>query len=140
MVKRKSSPVSQKKKIKKVLDNLPSYSEIIEENIKQRRSAAESAEHLVLDGANHYVRERRAHQGQALLRNFRDQAESIQQAELQKALKELRNGADPQSVVQNLGKTLTNKLIHAPTVAVRDASADGRNDLIEYFKTLYQLD
>jgi glutamyl-tRNA reductase len=113
---------------------------IIEENIKQRRSAAESAEYLVLDGANHYVRERRAHQGQALLRSFRDSAESIQRSELQKALKELGNGADPQAVIQGLSRSLTNKLIHAPTLAVRNASADGRADLLEFFKTLYQLD
>jgi glutamyl-tRNA reductase len=122
------------------LYTIDDLTEIIEENIKQRRSAAESAEHLVMDGANYYIRERRAHQGQALLRDFRDNAESIQQAELQKALKALRSGADPQSVIQTLSRSLTNKLIHAPTVAVRDASADGRNDLIEYFKTLYRLD
>ena len=122
------------------LYTIDDLTEVIEENIKQRRSAAESAEHLVMDGANHYVRERRAHQSQALLRSFRNNAEAIQQAELQKALKELRSGADPQSVLQGLSRSLTNKLIHAPTVAVRDASADGRNDLIEYFKTLYRLD
>ncbi len=122
------------------LYTIDDLTEIIEENIKQRRSAAESAEHLVLDGASHYIRERRAYQGQALLRSFRNNAEAIQQAELQKALKELNGGADPQSVIRGLSHSLTNKLIHAPTVAVRDASADGRNDLLEYFKTLYRLD
>jgi len=122
------------------LYTIDDLTEIIEENIKQRRSAAENAEHLVLDGANRYVRERRAYQSQALLRSFRDNAEAIQQAEMQKALKELRSGADPQTVIQNLSRSLTNKLIHGPTIAVRDASADGRNDLLDYFKTLYQLD
>jgi glutamyl-tRNA reductase len=122
------------------LYTIDDLTEIIEENVKQRRAAAESAEDLVGDGANHYIRERRAHQGQALLRSFRDNAETIQQAELEKALKELASGTDPQAVLQSMSRTLTNKLIHAPTVAVRNASADGRNDLIEYFKTLYQLD
>jgi glutamyl-tRNA reductase len=121
------------------LYTIDDLTQIIEENVKQRRSAAESAEYLVLDGADHYIRERRAHQGQALLRSFRDSAESIQQAELQKALKELGNGADPQAVIQGLSRSLTNKLIHAPTLAVRNASADGRADLLELFKTLYQL-
>lgn len=122
------------------LYTIDDLTQIIEENVKQRRSAAESAEYLVLDGADHYIRERRAHQGQALLRSFRDSAESIQQAELQKALKELGNGADPQAVIQGLSRSLTNKLIHAPTLAVRNASADGRADLLEFFKTLYKLD
>ncbi|MFP6835597.1 MAG: glutamyl-tRNA reductase [Pseudomonadales bacterium] len=122
------------------LYTIDDLTQIIEENVKQRRSAAESAEYLVLDGADHYIRERRAHQGQALLRSFRDSAESIQQAELQKALKELGNGADPQAVIQGLSRSLTNKHIHAPTLAVRNASADGRADLLEFFKTLYKLD
>lgn len=122
------------------LYTIDDLTEIIEENIKQRRSAAEGAEFIVVEGANRYVRERRAHQSQALLRNFRNNAEAIQQAELEKALKELSSGADPQAVLASLSRALTNKLIHAPTLAVRDASADGRNDLLEYFKTLYQLD
>ena len=64
----------------------------------------------------------------------------MQQAELHKALRDLQSGIDPQVVVESLSRSLTKKLIHAPTVAVRNASADGRNDLIEYFRTLYQLD
>jgi glutamyl-tRNA reductase len=122
------------------LYTIDDLTEIIEENIKQRRSAAESAEHLVLEGAEAYTRERRAHEGQALLRSFRENAEAIQRAELQKALTALSRGADADEVLRSLSRSLTNKLIHQPTVAIRDASANDRSDLLEYLKSLYQPD
>ena len=43
-------------------------------------------------------------------------------------------------MLSELSRNLTNKLIHPPTIAIRNASADGRSDLLEYIKTLYQLD
>lgn len=122
------------------LYTIDDLTETIEENIRQRRHAAQQAESLVEDGASHYVRERRAHQGQALLRSFRDQADAISQIELMRAMRELNNGSDPELVLRTLARSLTNKLIHPPTAAIRRASADGRSDLLEYLKTLYRLD
>ncbi len=122
------------------LYTIDDLTEIIEENVRSRREAAESAESMVADGADHYLRERRAHHGQALLRDFRDSAQRIQETELEKALKDLNRGQDPAAVLERLSRGLTNKLIHPPTTAIRNAAADGRADLLEYLKTLYHLD
>jgi glutamyl-tRNA reductase len=122
------------------LYTIDDLTETIEENFRQRRQAAEAAESLVEHGASHYIRERRAHQGQALLRSFRDHAEAIKEVELMRAVKELNNGSSPELVLSALARTLTNKLIHPPTAAIREASAEGRVDLLEYLKTLYRLD
>ncbi|MEQ9003692.1 MAG: glutamyl-tRNA reductase [Pseudomonadales bacterium] len=122
------------------LYTIDDLTDIIEENVRQRRVAADSAETLVDSGASHYVRERRVHQSQGLLRQFRGQAESIRELELSRALKELQAGADPKAVLDSMARGLTNKLIHTPTVAIREAGADGRSDLLEYLKSLYRLD
>lgn len=122
------------------LYTIDDLTEIIEENVKQRRAAADEAELLVEDGANHYLRERRAHHGKALLTRFRDRAVAVQQQELERALKSLRKGDDAEQVLAALSRSLTNKLIHTPTTALRDAAADGRADVLEYLKTLYKLD
>jgi len=114
--------------------------EVIEDSIRQRRAAADSAEILVDEGTLHFLRERRAHQGQALLRQFRDNASALQEQELQRALRELRGGAGAEEVLAGLARSLTNKLIHAPTVAIRNASADGRHDQLDILKSLYRLD
>jgi glutamyl-tRNA reductase len=122
------------------LYTIDDLTEIIEDNVKQRRAAADEAEVLVEDGANHYLRERRAHHSQGILKRFRDRAGAIQQQELERALKALKKGEDPEQVLAAMSRSITNKLIHTPTTAIRNAAADGRADLLEYLKTLYQLD
>jgi glutamyl-tRNA reductase len=122
------------------LYTIDDLTDIIEENVRQRHAAAEEAEKVVEDGASHYVRERRAHLSQGLLRRFRASAEAVQDAELARAVRELRAGADPETVLASLARSLTNKLIHPPTAAIRNASAEGHTELLDYLKTLYQLD
>ncbi|MBX3708033.1 MAG: glutamyl-tRNA reductase [Pseudomonadales bacterium] len=122
------------------LYTIDDLTEIIEENIRGRRAAAQTAEALVDQGTTHYLRERRAHEGQALLRQFRDGAEMLREQELQRALREIAAGVSPDQALAGLARSLTNKLIHPPTVAIRNASADGRGDLLDYLKSVYQLD
>jgi glutamyl-tRNA reductase len=113
---------------------------IIEAGAKDRLRAAETAEAIVLDGAERYFREKRVRDAQQLLRSFRDHAENIQDQELQRALQLLRSGVEPEQVIAQLARGLTNKLIHHPTVAIREASAGNRGDVLEYIRTLYNID
>lgn len=121
------------------LYTLDDLTDQIDENLQQRRVAAEAAEQLVSDGAQHYLRERRTHEDRELLQAFRASADATQQEELAKALKKLQAGADAETVLAAFSQSLTNKLIHAPTVGIRKASADGRTDLTDLIKTLYQI-
>ena len=75
-----------------------------------------------------------------MLRRFRENAEDIQIAELDKAMRQLRNGAKPEVVMSQLSQSLTKKLIHNPTVAIRTASAEGRADILDALKSVYHLD
>lgn len=122
------------------LYSIDDLTDIIQENLKQRLSAADSAQTLVDQGAHRYTRERRAHQGQHLLRRLRENAQDAQLAELDKARRALANGGDTEEIIATLARGLTNKLMHPPTVAIRQASAEGRADLLEVLKSLYKLD
>ncbi len=122
------------------LYSIDDLTEIIEGNVQQRRKAAEDAERYVQQGSQLYLRERRVKKDQKLVRDFRDQAQALHREELGKALRDLEKGADAADVLERFGNNLTNKLLHAPTVALREASAQGRTDLLEYLRTLYQLD
>jgi glutamyl-tRNA reductase len=121
------------------LYSIDDLTQIIETNLAERRQAADSAESFVLEGAHEYMRARRVQQSQALLKDFRARAKAVEQEELEKALQDLQRGASPEIVLARLSSSLTNKLIHAPTAAIREASADGRNDVLEYFRALYAL-
>ncbi len=122
------------------LYSIDDLSQIIETNLQQRRAAADDAEVFVHEGAQHYQRERRVRLGQGVLTQFREQAKRTQEEELSKALKDLERGSDPQEVLTRLSNALTNKLIHTPTLAIREANAEGRTELLEYCRTLFGLD
>ena len=122
------------------LYSIDDLTEIIQENLKQRLSAADSAQTLVDEGAGFFSRERRAHQGQRMLRQLRENAQDAQLAELDKARRSLANGGDPGETIAALAQALTNKLMHPPTAAIREASAEGRVDLLDVLKALYKLD
>lgn len=58
---------------------------------------------------------------------------------LEKARRRLAAGALPDEVMQYLAHTLTNKLLHTPTVQIRRAGAGARHELVTAARTLYDL-
>jgi len=49
---------------------------------------------------------------------------------LAKAKQQLASGRDPQDVLDFLANTLTNKLLHAPTAALREAALVGDAEVV----------
>ena len=70
----------------------------------------------------------------------RSEKETLQVQELQRARTRLAGGTDPGEVLDELARSLTNKLLHQPTVAIRDATASDRSDVLDLIRTLYQID
>ena len=122
------------------LYSIDDLSQIIETNLAQRRDAAQEAETFIVQGAQHYQRERRVQLSQEVLTQFRNQAKATQEDELARAVKDLQRGTDPEEVLARLSHNLTNKLIHTPTSAIREASAEGRTEFLEFCRTLFGLD
>lgn len=114
--------------------------QVIDENLKSRETAASEAEKLIQHGCAEFVQSLRAADAGDVLRRFRSQAENLQQAELEKALQSLRSGGDAEQVLKSLSRSLTNKLIHQPTVQVRQAASNGNNEVGDWLTTLFDLD
>jgi glutamyl-tRNA reductase len=113
---------------------------VIDSNLKNRQEAAREAEVIIEHGVEAFMRKQRGLGIVATLRNFREKAEQQRDAELDKALKALERGADPKDVVKELARLLTNKLIHAPSVQMKKASADGHEELIHLAEQLFELE
>lgn len=113
---------------------------IVEENAAARRHAAVQAETLIDKGVAHYERARVLRDNRHLVQQFRRHADGVRQEALDRARQRLDNGQDSADVMERLAHELTNKLIHAPTVAIRDASVDQRADFLESLRTLYGLE
>ncbi|MBN3562590.1 glutamyl-tRNA reductase [Aliamphritea spongicola] len=114
--------------------------EVIEENVRSRESAAREAEAMVAVGATEFMRQLRSLEAVGTVMAVRNQADKLRQQELDKAMKQLSNGKDPETVLANLARGLTNKLIHHPTVQLRQASAEGRTEMLDIAQQLFQLE
>jgi len=114
--------------------------EVIDSNLKNRQEAAREAELIIDHGVEAFSRKERGLGIVSTLRSFREKAGQIRDAEVEKALRELDKGAAPELVVRELARLLTNKLIHAPSVQLKKAGADGHPELIDLAVQLFELE
>ncbi|MEH6551442.1 MAG: glutamyl-tRNA reductase [Pseudomonadales bacterium] len=112
---------------------------IVEENKLSRQSEVCKADEIVAEGVVNYEERTRSQSVVGTLRAFRSQAEQTRDEEVQRALKRLQAGENAEAVIAELGRSLTNKLIHPPSVAVKQAGAEGRQDVINIVTELYKI-
>ncbi|MBL15470.1 MAG: glutamyl-tRNA reductase [Gammaproteobacteria bacterium] len=122
------------------LYSIDDISEVIEDSQKSREAAAEQAESIIERGVGEYLKQVRSLNAVATLRAFRDKAEAIRDLEIQRAIKSLEKGEAMEKVLESLGRAITNKLIHSPSVQMKKASAEGRDELLRLTQELYGLD
>lgn len=114
--------------------------EVVEENLKSRQGAAMAAEDLVSSGAGEFMLRLRELAAVDVLKSYRQQAERLRDEELAKAQRALANGASPEEAMAQLARSLTNKLLHAPSVQMKKFSAAGRFEALGVAQELFALD
>jgi glutamyl-tRNA reductase len=73
------------------------------------------------------------------IRAFRQGVEEIRDAELEKAMMALARGQQPEEVLASLARGLTNKLLHTPTLRLKQAGEEGRDDHIRLAHELFDI-
>ncbi|HRD50758.1 MAG: glutamyl-tRNA reductase [Candidatus Competibacter sp.] len=114
--------------------------DIIQDNLRSRRAAANQAEEIIDSQVEHFMAWLRTQDSVASIRALRQQAETIRDEALARARRQLAHGKDPSEVLDILANILTNKLIHPPCAGLREAAAQGDADMLNLIKMLYQLD
>ncbi|WP_343587457.1 glutamyl-tRNA reductase, partial [Pseudomonas sp.] len=113
--------------------------DVVAENLKSRQGAAQAAEELVSVGAEDFMLRLRELAAVDVLKAYRQQSERLRDEELQKAQRLLANGGNPEDVLAQLARGLTNKLLHAPSVQLKRLSAEGRLDALAMAQELFAL-
>ena len=98
---------------------------VVEENVRLRSHEANKADKIIDEGVIEVEATWLQRASSDVVRNYRESAMAIQQAELERAIKALEGGKDPQDVVTRLSRDLTNKLIHAPTAGLKQIAKEG---------------
>lgn len=73
------------------------------------------------------------------IRAYRGQIEEICQTELLKAKHQLRQGADPDEALEYFAAAFTKKLLHTPSVRLRQAGVEGQFELLKFAKQLFAI-
>jgi len=113
--------------------------EIVDQNLRNRQSEASKADLIIESGVREFIEEIRSLGAVDSVKEYRALADDVREQELQRALRALARGDDPQQIVAQLSRVITNKLIHAPTAGLKQASVDGRQDLLANARRLLGL-
>ncbi|PCH83571.1 MAG: glutamyl-tRNA reductase [Piscirickettsiaceae bacterium] len=112
---------------------------IIDEGLQTRREAAEQAEDIIDTQVSNFQTWVRAQGASNTIQQLRRQAEQARDSVLDKALQSLHNGQSPEEALKRLANDLTNKLLHEPSSSIKQASADGNNQLLQSAEQLFKL-
>lgn len=113
---------------------------IIEKNRQGREHAADKAREMIRAKSAEFIEEFKSFDKVAhTIRAYRGQIEEICHAELIKARHQLHQGADPAAVLDGFARAFTQKLLHAPSVQLRQAGAEGRFELLRFAKQLFSI-
>lgn len=113
--------------------------EVIDENRRSREEAAAKAHLIVDEGVGLYEKEIRALDAVDTIRAYREKIQQLAEDELNKARKNLQNGSDADSVLQQLAQSLANKIMHEPTSKLKEAGAAGRKEFINMSQELFDI-
>jgi len=104
------------------LFSIDDLQQLIDENRQQRAAAAGGARLLIEEEVARFLSEVRAHDAAPAIRALRQQADAIRSQTLEQARRQLASGKTPDEVMEYLANTLTNRLLHSPTQALRHAA------------------
>lgn len=113
--------------------------EIIDEGLRSRQAAAQQAEEIIDTQVLRFMDWRRALDSVTTIRAYREHAEQLRDAEIDRALRLLARGEEAPAVVQQLARALTNKLLHTPSTQLKRAGAEGRVELLDAARELFDL-
>ena len=113
------------------LFSIDDLQQLVDENLQQREAAAGGARLLINEEVARFLADSRAQDAGPAIRALRQQAEAIRLQTVEQAQRLLASGKSTDEVLEYLANTLTNRLLHAPTQALRQASELANLELAE---------
>ena len=121
------------------LYSVDDLAQVVEAGLESRQQAVVEAEGIIetrVDGFLHWMHTRYA---VPAIRALREHAEAVREAELERALKQLARGDEPDKVLEALSHGLTNKLMHGPTRYLNQDGGEAHHDAAHIIRQLFNL-
>jgi glutamyl-tRNA reductase len=113
--------------------------EVVQGNMESRQEAAREAEKIIDTQVVDFMHWVKSLDAVPTIRALREAADAVREAELQQARSRLARGEDPNKVIEQLARALTNKFTHTPSDALRKADHDGNQALLDAARRLFNL-
>jgi glutamyl-tRNA reductase len=113
---------------------------VIQEGQTSREAAAVDANRILDDEIRRYLSIERAKQVSPLIVALREQGETIRDGVLRDAQRRLDKGVDSREVIEFATASLMKKLLHNPSVHLREAAEREDNDIIDATRNLFGID
>ena len=111
---------------------------VVDENLSKRTEAAEAASSDVDEAVDEFMRWLNSARATVYLQNLRKHARMNSDELVEKALRKIRAGKDPEQVVKQLAHTLTNRILHLPSTRLRQAAEERDDDLLRVANRLFE--
>ena len=112
---------------------------VVDEGMRSRQQASEQAMEIVDLHTEEFMAWMRSLDALSLIQDYRSRAEHTRDAMVERAQRQLAAGKPADEVICLLAHTLTNKLLHSPSVRLRRAGREGQSDLLRAANELFQL-
>lgn len=113
---------------------------MIQHNLHGREHAAEKAVQVIKQKSDEFVAWLNSLDQVAMtIRAYRKQVEDLCDVELLKAKRQLQKGEDAALVLASFAHALTNKLLHNPSVQLRQAGVEGRLEFLQLAQQLFAI-
>ncbi len=114
--------------------------DIVADNIKEREAEVAKADEIIEQSLQDFVLSTAERSASSSVSAYRRMAEGIRQSELDKAVASLAAGQSPEDVLASFANALTNKLIHAPSVAMKQAAAKDNAAKLQWAEELLGIE
>ena len=113
--------------------------EVVRDGLDARQGAVKEAEVIIDSGVVDFVHWMESREVVPTIRALRDHAERQRRHEMEKALRLLTKGEEPEKVLESLSNALTNKFLHAPTHALNHVQAEEREAFLDMLRRIYHM-
>jgi glutamyl-tRNA reductase len=113
---------------------------VVLEGQSAREAAAVDAVRMLEEETVRYLEIERSRSVSPVIAALRDHGDALRQEVLAQARRRLHNGADAESVVEYVTGALLKKLLHRPTVRLRQAGEEADQDFVDAARELFGLE
>jgi glutamyl-tRNA reductase len=124
------------------LYNIDDLREIVGVNLDRRLSEVPRAEAIIAEGVDEFWSWYSGLEVVPTIRELREHTERLRRDETERILRRLRHLApEDQAAIDALTRSIMNKVLHEPTVRLREAAGNGRGTgVLDTVRYLFQLD